>query len=195
MKDEVGMMTTRATDKEKMGMMEARTVAKMRGQGEMPTIDAMDGDSQVRCNGDDPTNGVATHTVSTPATVQIVGRMAYHSRNFTLITEGDGTGQELECDFTLGTQQARMLVDDILDINAGEKALMTIWNEHLTTYVSLGQDFVESHFKAVPDLCLYGNFVCHVTTLQQAGLITHEAMWTSLPRWTASPRGGLTWTQ
>jgi hypothetical protein len=143
----MGMMTTRATDKEKMGMMEARTVAKMRGQGEMPTVDAMDGDG------------------------------------------------ELECDFTLGTQQTRMLAEDILDINAGEKALMTIWNEHLTTYVRVGQDFVESHFNAVPDLCLYGNFVCHVTTLQQAGLITHTAMWTSLPRWTESPRAGLTWTQ
>ena len=26
------------------------------------------------------------------------------------------------------------------------------------------------------DLCLYGNFVCHVTTMQQAGLIVQETM-------------------
>ena len=26
------------------------------------------------------------------------------------------------------------------------------------------------------DLCLYGNFMCHMTTLQQAGLITQETM-------------------
>ena len=36
--------------------------------------------------------------------------------------------------------------------------------------------FLESYFNAVSDLCLYGNFVCHVTTLQQAGLITQETM-------------------
>ena len=62
-----------------------------------------------------------------------------------------------------------MLLDDIVDINAGEKALMTMWNEHVAMYVGLGQedmsDFVESHSNAVSDLCLYGNFVCHVTML------------------------------
>ena len=73
--------------------MEARTVAKMSSQGEMPTVDTMEGDSQVGRNGDDPTNGAATNPVSTPATVQIVGRMTYHGRNFKPITEGDGTGK------------------------------------------------------------------------------------------------------
>ena len=128
----------------------------------MPTVDTMEGDSQVGRNGDDPTNGAATHLVSTPATVQIVGRMTYHGRNFTPITEGDVTRQELECDFTWYTQQARMLLEDIVDINAGEKALMTMWNEHMTKYAGLGQDnltrvlsdFVESHFNAMSDLCL-----------------------------------------
>ena len=51
-------------------------------------------------------------------------------------------------------------------------------------YAGLGQDdltrvlldFVKFHFNAVSDLCLYGNFVCYMTTLQQAGLITQEAM-------------------
>ena len=47
-----------------------------------------------------------------------------------------------------------MLLEDIVDINAGEKALMTMWNEHVTKYAGLGQDdltrvlsdFVKSHF-------------------------------------------------
>ena len=91
-------------------------------------------------NGDNLTNGAAANQVSTPATGQIVGRMTYHGRNFTPITEGDGTGQKLECDFTWYTQQARMLLVDIVDINAGEKVMMTTWNEHVATYVGLGQD-------------------------------------------------------
>ena len=37
-------------------------------------------------------------------------------------------------------------------------------------------DFVESHFKAVSDLHLYCNFVCHRTTMQQAGLFAQETM-------------------
>ena len=35
-------------------------------------------------------------------------------------------------------------------------------------------DFVESHFQAVSDLHLYCNFLCHVTTMQQAGLIAQD---------------------
>ena len=37
-------------------------------------------------------------------------------------------------------------------------------------------DFVESHFQAVSDLHLYCNFVCHRTTIQQAGLFAQETM-------------------
>ena len=69
-------MTTWANDKEKMETIEARTVAKMSGQG-MVTVDTMEGDRQVGRNGDNPTNGAAAHQVSTPATGQIVGRMTY----------------------------------------------------------------------------------------------------------------------
>ena len=66
-----------------------------------------------------------------------------------------------------------MLLDAIVDINAGEKALMTMWNKHVAMYVGLGQDditrvlsdFLESLSSAVSDLCLYGNFVCQVTML------------------------------
>ena len=37
-------------------------------------------------------------------------------------------------------------------------------------------DFVESHFQVVSDLHLYCNFVCHMTNMQQAGLVTQETM-------------------
>ena len=77
-----------------------------------------------------------------------------------------------------------MLLEDIVDINKGEKTLMTMWSEHVIKYVGLGQedlarvlsDFVKSHFNAVSNLRLYCNFVCHVTTMQQAGLIAQETM-------------------
>ena len=148
-RDEVETMTTRAVTKDKMGMMEARAAAKMSGQGEMPTVDTMEGDSQVGRNGDDLTNGAGTHPVSTPATVQIVGRMTDHGRNFTSNTEGDVTRQALECNFTWYnwyTQQSRMLLGDI--VGKGEKTLMTMCNEHVITYAGLGQPF-----KSVVGLC------------------------------------------
>ena len=61
---------------------------------------------------------------------------------------------------------------------------MKIWNEHMTKYDGLGQvnlaglslDFVESIFQAVSYLHLYCNFVCHMTTMQQAGLVAQETM-------------------
>ena len=37
-------------------------------------------------------------------------------------------------------------------------------------------DFVECHFQAVSDLHLFCNFVCHRTTMQQAGLVAQEIM-------------------
>ena len=148
----------------------------------MMTFDTIGEVSQAGCDGIGPTNGTAVFPVSKPASAQIAGRIFYHGRNFTPITEGDVTEQELECDFTRSTQHARMLLEDIVDINVGEKTLMMMWNEHVITYDGLGQDdltrvlsdFVESHFHAMSDLDLYGNFVCHMTTLQQAGLITQE---------------------
>ena len=84
-------MTSRGITKDKIGTMEARAVASMSGQEEMPTVDAMKGDSQVGHYGDDLTNGTATNPVSTPATVQIVSRMTSNGKNFTPITEGDVT--------------------------------------------------------------------------------------------------------
>ena len=97
-------------------MIEARTMAKMSSQGEMPTVYTMEGDSQTGRNGDNPNNEAVAHQVSTPSKGQIVGTMTYHGRNFTPITEGDGTGQELECDFTWYTQHARMFLDDFVGI-------------------------------------------------------------------------------
>ena len=147
---------------------------KMSGQGEMPTFDSCPGGvSQAGYNGNGPTNGAAVSPVSKPASAQIVGRMFYHGRNFTPITEGDVTRQELECDFTWSTQHTMMLLEDIVDINVGEKTLMTMWSEHVIKYAGLGQDdlarvlsdFVKSHFHLVSDLCLYGNFVCHMTAM------------------------------
>ena len=48
--------------------------------------------------------------------------MTYHGRNFTALTK---------CNFTWTTQDARMLLEDIVDINAGGKTLMMMWNEHM----------------------------------------------------------------
>ena len=71
---------------------------------------------------------------------EIARRMFYHGRNFTPITKGEVIRQELECGFTWSTQHARMLLEDIEDINAGEKTLMMMWSKHVTKYAGLGQD-------------------------------------------------------
>ena len=80
-----------------------------------------------------------------------------------------------------------MLLEVIVDINAGEKTLMMMWNEHVISYAGLGQDdltrvlsdFVKYHIHAVSDLCLDGNFVCHFNY--------HAAGWLDHPWWTPSP--------
>ena len=97
--DKVEIMTTRATamvSKDKMGMMANRAATKMSGQGEMPTFDDTGGVCQAGCDGNGPTNGAAVYPVSKPASAQIAGRMFYHGRNFTPITEGDVTRHKLE---------------------------------------------------------------------------------------------------
>ena len=68
----------------------------------------------------------------------------------------------MECDFSWSTQHPSKLLEEITDVNEGEKTLMKMWNEHVIKYDGLGQenlaglllDFVESHFQAVSDLHL-----------------------------------------
>ena len=99
------------------------------------------------------TQGTTVFPISKPAPAQLVGRLLYHGRNFTQVTEKDATEQELECDFSWSTQHTRKLLEEITDVNEGEKTLMKMWKEHVIKYDGLGQDnlagllsdFVESH--------------------------------------------------
>ena len=130
------------------------------------------------------TQGPATSPVAKPVPTQIAGRLIYHGRNFIPIIGREKAEQELECDFTWLTQHTRKLLDDITDVNKAQKPLIIIWNEHVVKYDGLGRvnleglllDFVDSHFHLISDLHLYCNFVCHMTAMQQAGLVTLETV-------------------
>ena len=130
------------------------------------------------------TQGAAVLPITKLAPAQIASRLMYHGRNFIPIARNEETEQELECDFTWLTEHTRKLLDDITDVNKAQKTLIIIWNEHVVKYDGLGRvnleglllDFVDSHFHLISDLHLYCNFVCHMTNMHQAGLVTQETM-------------------
>ena len=90
--------------------------------------------TQARDTGARLTQEATISPISKPAPAQIAGRLLYHCRNFTPVTGKDETEQELECDFSWSAQHAKKLLEEITDVNEGEKTLMKMWNEHVIKY-------------------------------------------------------------
>ena len=119
-----------------------------------------------------------------PLPIPLAVRLVYHGRNFIPLTEFEEVDHELDCDFTWLSLYTRKLLDDITDVNQAEKTLMTMWNEHVVKYDGMGKvnlrrllwEFVDFHFHIISDLNLYCNFICHMTAMQQIGLITMETV-------------------
>ena len=75
-------------------------------------------------------------------------------------------------------------IDDFLDLNAGEKAFMKLWNGHMYRNPALGSKmltveldrFVDAHAADIVGMNLYKNFVLHLTNLVEFEVIDQRAM-------------------
>ena len=78
---------------------------------------------------------------------------------------------------------------EIEDTNDGERKIMTMWNDHMTSYPyqSIGfrgleqvlREFVpkiSSVYLGSKDRLMMGNFLLHMSSMVQGGLITHRTV-------------------
>lgn len=80
-------------------------------------------------------------------------------------------------------QKTMMMIDEFTDVNEGEKELMKMWNLHVMRHGFVGdcqtalacEMFVEMHGKEVLAKNLYRNFVVHMCSLFDYGLVSSEA--------------------
>ena len=121
---------------------------------------------------------------SNNAPLRLSERTVIHGRNFIPLTELEEPDKELECVFTWVSEYTRNLLDDIADVNDAEKKMMWTWNVYINNFVGVGKlnlarllwNFVDLQYQLIFDMDLYRNFACHVTSMQQAGLITNRTM-------------------
>lgn len=89
---------------------------------------------------------------------------------------------EGECDPPWLKQKTMMMIDEFTDVNEGEKELMKMWNLHVMRHGFVGDCqtalacdmFVELHGRELLAKNLYRNFVVHMCSLFDYGLIPSE---------------------
>ncbi|KAJ8963629.1 hypothetical protein NQ314_005529 [Rhamnusium bicolor] len=83
-----------------------------------------------------------------------------------------------------------MMIDEFTDVNEGEKELMKIWNLHVMKYGFVGdcqiplacQIFVQHKGKELLLKNLYKNFVVHMCSLFDFGLVSAVCLYTTIQK-------------
>merc|ERR1719319_825876 len=115
-------------------------------------------------------------------------RQIYHGRSWVPMTRfGEGESEE-ECECSWVMDYTGHKLEDIVDLNAAEKAMMNLWNQHVNKYQGRGMahmdvvvmDFLGERSHTIVELNLYRNFVSHLVTLHQANVLTGETMYRAI---------------
>lgn len=81
-----------------------------------------------------------------------------------------------------------MMIDEFTDVNEGEKELMKMWNLHVMKYNYVGdcqiplacQMFLQMKGKELLEKNLYRNFVLHMSSLHDFGLLSPVALYQTI---------------
>ncbi|CAG9793984.1 unnamed protein product [Diatraea saccharalis] len=85
-------------------------------------------------------------------------------------------------------QKTMMMIDEFTDVNEGEKELMKMWNLHVMKYNYVGdcqiplacQMFLQMKGKELLEKNLYRNFVLHMCSLHDFGLLSPVALYQTI---------------
>ena len=107
-------------------------------------------------------------------------RQIFHGRNWIPVSED--REEERDCDYDWISKFSQMRLEDIADINRGEKKMMIMWNLHLQTYKKVGiremdivvMEFIDVKKEDILKENLIRNFMSHLCNLQQAGVLSLE---------------------
>ncbi|KPI97253.1 hypothetical protein RR46_09160 [Papilio xuthus] len=87
-------------------------------------------------------------------------------------------------------QKTMMMIDEFTDVNEGEKELMKMWNLHVMKYNYVGdcqiplacQMFLQMKGKELLEKNLYRNFILHMCSLHDFGLLSPVALYQTIQR-------------
>ncbi|XP_066156785.1 polycomb protein SUZ12 [Euwallacea fornicatus] len=110
-------------------------------------------------------------------------RLPIYPKEMEVDSEGENDPEWLQ-------NKTMMMIDEFTDVNEGEKELMKMWNLHVMKHGFVGdcqiplacQMFVQQKGKELLLKNLYRNFVVHLTSLVDFGLISSVCMYTTLQR-------------
>ena len=113
-------------------------------------------------------------------------RRIFHGLNWVPMSEA--REEEAECGTDWINKFSELRVDEIADINQSEKLLMTLWNRHLDRFSGPGARhmdtillaFLKKEFNQIINKNIVRNFVGHLTSLHEAGVIKLETVLQSL---------------
>ena len=113
-------------------------------------------------------------------------RRIFHGRNWVPVSEA--REEEAECETDWINKFSELRVDEIADLNQSEKLLMTMWNRHLDRFSGPGTrhmdtitlEFLANEGNKIIDMNIVRNFVGHLTSLHDAGVIKMETVFRSL---------------
>ena len=113
-------------------------------------------------------------------------RRIFHGLNWIPITEA--REEEAECGTDWINKFSELRVDEIADINQSEKLMMTLWNRHLDRFSGPGARhmdtvllaFLKKESNTIISRSIVRNFVGHLTSLHEAGVIKLETVLQSL---------------
>jgi len=113
-------------------------------------------------------------------------RQIYHARNWVAMSEfGE---EEEECEYGWIVDFTGRKLDDIVDLNSGERTMMDLWNKHVNKYQGRGirhmdiivKDFLTERSHTIVELNLYRNFITHMSGLHYINAITSETLYTCI---------------
>merc|ERR1711872_967414 len=99
-------------------------------------------------------------------------KLVYHGRNF--VPKNRKDEMEMECDFSWVKIQNKNRNLEFTDVNAAEKVLMSLWNEHVRKHHGIGfinldkvlKEFVLDNFSVISEQEIYRNLsatLYHIT--------------------------------
>ena len=107
-------------------------------------------------------------------------RQIFHGRNWIPMTEH--REEEGECNFEWIKKFGNMRLEDIADLNSGEKTMMNMWNRHLENYKvnaikymdQIVMEFIKNQKEKILKENLYRNLMAHLCDLQLARVLTQQ---------------------
>lgn len=108
-------------------------------------------------------------------------RQIYHVLNNIAVTNGEPEATE---SYKWLVDLSKNLIDEFVDLNVGEKEFFKLWNSHIFAnpcygdkmMISILEKFIDLHSLEIVQKNLYKNFILHLTSLLDFGILNQSSL-------------------